>query len=83
MNFSRKDWIRFLHLLGKNLLRDAWYPSVAIGIGQAIVSPEAAFLDCLATAAVLLVFISTASMFCFAVSWGLPSAAMINRKSRK
>lgn len=71
MNFSRKDWIRFFHRLGKNLLRDAWYPTVAIGLGQAIVSPEASILDCLATAAVLLVFITTAAMFCFAVSWGL------------
>lgn len=71
MNLSRKDWIRFLHLLGKNLFRDAWYPTVALGLGQAIVSPEATILDCLATAAVLLVFIATAATFCFAVSWGL------------
>lgn len=57
--------------MGKNLLRDAGYPTGAAGIAQAIVSPESSFLDCLETAAVLLVFITTAAMFCFAVSWGI------------
>lgn len=71
MKISRKDWARFFHRLGHNLLRDAWYPTIAIGLAQAIVSAEAGFLDCLSTALVLLMIIATASMFCFAVSWGI------------
>lgn len=71
MNFSRTYWMRFLHLMGKNLLRDAGYPTVGAGIAQAIICPESSFLDCLATAAVLLGFVTTAAMFCFAVSWGI------------
>lgn len=71
MNFSRADWIRFFHRMGKNLLRDAWYPTVAIGISQAMIRPESSLLDCLATAAVLLAYITIAAMFCFAVSWGI------------
>lgn len=69
MNFSRADWVEFLRRMGKNLFREAWYPTVAIGIAQALISPESSLLDCLATAAVLLAFITTAAMFCFAVSW--------------
>lgn len=69
MNFSRADWVRFLRRLGKNLLRDAWYPTVSIGIAQAIVIPESSFLACLATAVVLLMSITTVAMLCFAVSW--------------
>lgn len=71
MNFSRADWIRFFQRMGKNLLRDAWYPTVSIGIAQAMISPESSVLDCLAAAAVLLVFITTAAIFCFAMSWGI------------
>ena len=71
MNFTRADWIRFLRLMGKNLLRNAWYPTVAVGLAQAVILPESSVLDCVATAAVLLVFIATAAMFCFAVSRGI------------
>lgn len=71
MNFSRTYWMRLLRLMGKNLLRDAGYPTVAAGIAQAILSPESSILDCLATAAVLLGLITAAAMFCFAVSWGI------------
>ena len=71
MNFSRADGVRFFRCMGKNLLREAWYPTVSIGIAQAMVSPESSVLDCLATSAVLLTFITTSAMFCFAVSWGI------------
>ena len=71
MNLSRADLIRLLHRLGRNLLHDAWYPTLAIGLAQAMVSPEAGLHDCLATASVLLAFIATAALFCFAVAWGI------------
>jgi hypothetical protein len=71
MNLSHRDWIRCFDRLGNTLFRHAWYPTVAFGLGQAIVSPEATFLECLATAADLLVVITTAAMFFFAFGWGL------------
>lgn len=71
MNFSRADWIHFFNRIAKYLLRDAWYPTISIGVAQAIVIPESGLLECLATAAVLLMFIVTAAMFCFAVGWGI------------
>ena len=71
MNLSRADLIRFLRRLGRNLLHDAWYPTLGIGLAQAMVSHEASFQDCLATASVLLVSIATTALFCFAVAWGI------------
>lgn len=71
MNYSRAYWTRFFHRMGKNLLRDAWYPTVSIGIAQAIISPESSFLDCLSAAAVLLGFIITAAIFCYVVGKGI------------
>jgi len=71
MKFSFRDWIRFFDRLGNTLFRHAWYPTVAFGLGQAIVSPEATLLDCLATAADVLAFITTAAMFFLAVGWGI------------
>lgn len=71
MKFSRADWIQFFYRIGKNLLRDAWYPTASIGVAQAIVIPQSGFLECLATSVVLLMFIATAAMFCFAVGWGI------------
>ena len=71
MNFSRADWIHFFNRIAKNLLHGAWYPIISIGVAQAIVIPESGLLECLVTAAVLLMFIVTAAMFCFAVGWGI------------
>ena len=71
VNDLRADLVRFFNRLGETVLRNAWYPPVAIGIAQAMVIPEAGLLDCLATAAGLLLFTSTAAVFCFAVGWGM------------
>lgn len=71
MNFSLRSSILFFHRLGNALFRHAWYPTVAFGLGQAIVSPEATLLDCLAIAADVFAFTTTAAMFFFAVGWGI------------
>lgn len=71
MNHLQADLIRFFNRLGASIWRNAWYPPIAIGFAQAIVSPEAGLRDCLATAADLLFVITTAALFCFAVSWGM------------
>jgi len=71
MNFSHKDWIRFFDRLGNTLFRHAWYPTVAFGLVQTIISPEATLLDCLTTAVDVFAFTTTAAMFFFAVGWGI------------
>lgn len=69
MNFSRKDWIRFFHRLVENLFHDVWYPTVGIGLGLAIISPEANVVDCLVTASALFMLISCVALLCHFLGW--------------
>lgn len=69
MGFSRKDWSKYFGILGRNLLRDSWYPTVGVVAAQALISPESTWADCFATCFGLLTFIVAAAMFCFGFSW--------------
>lgn len=71
MNFFTNDKARYLDRLGRNLLRDAWYPSLGISVAKALLDSESTLLDCLATGAVALLLIVAAAIFCFGFSWGI------------
>jgi hypothetical protein len=71
MTFSTNDQARFLNLLGRNLLRDAWYPTLGIIAAQALLDAESTLVDCLANGALVLLLIVAAAMFCFGFSWGI------------
>lgn len=63
MNFSTNDSVRYLQLLGRNLLRDAWYPSLGIAIAHALLDAESSVMDCLAAGAITLSLIVAAATF--------------------
>lgn len=71
MDYSRMEWEQVFQLFAKRLIRDAWCPTLAVGLAQGIVLPESTLPDCFATAAMLLIYIGATALFCMAVSWGI------------
>jgi len=69
MSFSRKGWSKYFGILGRNLLRDSWYPTVGAVAAQALISPESTWTDCLTTGLGFLIFVVATAMFCFGFSW--------------
>jgi len=69
MNFSTNDLVRYLQLLGRNLLRDAWYPSLGIAIARALLDVESSVMDCFASGTITLALIVAAATLCFGLSW--------------
>lgn len=71
MIFSTNDQAGILNLLGKNLLRDAWYPTLGIIAAQALLDAESTLADCVANGVLVLSLIVAAAMFCFGLGWGI------------
>ena len=68
MNFPTSDLVRYLQRLGRNLLRDAWYPSLGIAIARALLDDASSVVDCFITGAITLSLIVVVAAFCFGLS---------------
>jgi hypothetical protein len=69
VNFFTNHLVRYLELLGRNLLRDAWYPTLGIATACALLDVEPSTMDCFVAGAVTLSVIVAAAMLCFGLSW--------------
>ena len=68
---SNRDLTQWFYCSGRSLMKHAWYPVLAFGLAQAILSPEATIDDLTSTGGAVLSVIVTAALFCFGVSLGL------------
>lgn len=72
---SNEELSEWFYHSGRSLMKHAWYPVLAFGLAQAILSPEATIDDIASTAGVVLSVIVTAALFCFGFSLGLSMSA--------
>lgn len=68
---SNGELAQWFYNSGRSFMKHAWYPVLAFGLAQAILSPEVTIEDLTATGAFVLSIIVTAALFCFGVSLGL------------
>lgn len=68
---SNKEFAEWFYQSGRSLMKHAWYPVLAFGLAQAILSPEATIDDIASAGGAALSVIVTAALFCFGVSLGL------------
>lgn len=68
---SHDNLAQWFYNSGRSLMKHAWYPVLAFGLVEGILSPEATIDDISSTGGAVLTVIVTAALFCFGVSLGL------------